>query len=52
MAALSDAQILQTISGGGRSVNKSPLMPSYGGTIDNRQARYVAAYVRAFSTGQ
>lgn len=52
MAALSDEQILQTISGGGRSVNKSPLMPSYGWTIDNRQARYVAAYIRAFSTGQ
>ena len=52
MAALSDAQILQTINGGGRSVNKSPLMPSYGWTIDNRQARYVAAYVRAFSATQ
>jgi cytochrome c553 len=52
MAALSDAQILQTISGGGRSVNKSPLMPSYGWTIDNRQVRYVAAYVRTFSAGQ
>jgi mono/diheme cytochrome c family protein len=51
MAALSDAQILQTISGGGRSVNKSPLMPSYGWTIDNRQIRYVAAYIRTFSAG-
>ena len=51
MAALSDAQILQTISGGGRSVNKSPLMPSYGWTIDNRQVRYVAAYIRRFSSG-
>jgi mono/diheme cytochrome c family protein len=52
MAALSDAQILQTIGGGGRSVNKSPLMPSYGWTIDDRQIRYVAAYVRTFSAGQ
>ena len=52
MAALSDAQILQTIGGGGRSVNKSPLMPSYGWTIDNRQIRYVAAYIRTFSAGQ
>ena len=52
MAALSDAQILQTIGGGGRSVNKSPLMPSYGWTIDNRQIRYVAAYIRTFSAGE
>ena len=52
MAALSDAQILQTISGGGRSVNKSPLMPSYGWTIDNRQVQYVAVYIRTFSSGQ
>ncbi len=52
MAALSDAQILQTIGGGGRSVNKSPLMPSYGWTIGNRQIRYVAAYIRTFSAGQ
>jgi mono/diheme cytochrome c family protein len=52
MAALSDAQILQTIGGGGRSVNKSPLMPSYAWTIDDRQIRYVAAYIRTFSAGE
>ncbi len=52
MAALSDEQILQTIGGGGRSVNKSPLMPSYGWTIDNRQIRYIAAYIRTFSARQ
>jgi mono/diheme cytochrome c family protein len=51
MAALSDDQIVQTIGGGGRSVNKSPLMPSYGWTIDGRQIRYVAAYIRTFSAG-
>ena len=52
MAALSDNQIVQTIAGGGRSVNKSPLMPSYGWTIDGRQIRYIAAYLRTFSAGQ
>jgi mono/diheme cytochrome c family protein len=52
MAALSDAQILQTIGGGGRSVNKSPLMPSYGWTIDSSQIRYVAVYLRTFSAGE
>jgi mono/diheme cytochrome c family protein len=52
MAALSDDQIVQTIAGGGRSVNKSPLMPSYGWTIDGRQIRYIAGYLRTFSAGQ
>jgi mono/diheme cytochrome c family protein len=52
MAALSDDQIVQTIGGGGRSVNKSPLMPSYGWTIDNRQIRYVASYIRTFGAGR
>jgi mono/diheme cytochrome c family protein len=51
MAALSDEQIVQTIVGGGRSINKSPLMPSYGWTIDGREIRYVAAYVRALGAG-
>ncbi len=51
MAALSDDQIVQTITGGGRSVNKSPLMPSYGWTIDRSQIQYVAAYVRTFVEG-
>jgi mono/diheme cytochrome c family protein len=49
MAALSDDQIIQTIGGGGRSVNKSPLMPSYSWTIDAMQIHYVASYLRTFS---
>jgi mono/diheme cytochrome c family protein len=48
MKALSDGQIVQTISGGGRSVNKSPLMPAYGWTLGKQQIRYVASYVRTF----
>lgn len=52
MAALSDAQIVQTISGGGRSVNKSPLMPAYGWTISKSELQYIASFIRAFSTGQ
>lgn len=53
MSALSDDQILQTISGGGRSVNKSPLMPAYGWTLDRQQLRDLASYVRTFvSQGQ
>jgi mono/diheme cytochrome c family protein len=52
MAALSDDQIVQTIRGGGRSVNKSPLMPSYGWTLEARQIRYVVSYIRTFSAPQ
>lgn len=48
MKALSDDQIVQTISGGGRSVNKSPLMPAYGWTLGKQQLRYVTSYVRSF----
>jgi cytochrome c oxidase cbb3-type subunit III len=48
MKALSDDQIVQTISGGGKSVNKSPLMPAYGWTLGKPQIRYVASYVRSF----
>ncbi len=48
MKALSDDQIVQTISGGGRSINKSPLMPAYGWTLGKQHIRYVASYVRSF----
>jgi mono/diheme cytochrome c family protein len=48
MGALSDEQIIQTITGGGRSVNKSVLMPAYGWTLSRQQIAYVTAYVRQF----
>ncbi len=48
MTALSDEQIIRTIAGGGRSVNKSPLMPSYGWTLNRNQIQYLEAYVRTF----
>lgn len=50
MKRLSDGQIIQTINGGGRSVNKSPLMPSYGWTLSRQQILYLAAFVRSRST--
>jgi mono/diheme cytochrome c family protein len=51
MKALSDDQLLQTISGGGRSVNKSPLMPSYRGTLSRQQISYIAKFIRSRSSG-
>ena len=52
MKALSDEQIVQTISGGGRSVNKSPLMPAYGWTFNKRQIHDLSLYVRTFEGGE
>lgn len=52
MNALSDDQILLTITGGGRSVNKSPLMPAYGWTLTRDQIRYVVAFLRELGTPQ
>ncbi len=50
MNALTDERIHQTISGGGRSVNKSPLMPSWGGRMSKAEIDYVLAYVRTFAS--
>lgn len=50
MNALGEKQTYETISGGGRSVNKSPLMPSYGWTLKKEEIRYVASYLRTFSS--
>ena len=47
--SLTDNQISRTISGGGRTVNKSPLMPSWGGRLNKRQIEYLVSYVRTFS---
>lgn len=49
MRALGDDQILQTVIGGGRSVNKSPLMPAYGWTLNRQQLRSIGMYVRSLS---
>ena len=48
MNALGDRQTLGTIIGGGRSVNKSPLMPPYGWTLKKDEIRYVVAYLKTF----
>ncbi len=49
MSALSNGRLLQTISEGGRGVNKSPLMPSWGGRMDKMEIQYVIAYIRTFA---
>ena len=49
MNALTDERIIQTITGGGRSVNRSALMPSWGGRMTTQEIKYLVAYVRLFS---
>jgi cytochrome c oxidase cbb3-type subunit III len=51
MGNLTDEKIVQTITGGGRSVNRSPLMPSWGGRLGKEEIRYVLAYIRSFGPG-
>lgn len=48
MNALGEKQMYETIRGGGRSVNKSPLMPSYGWTLKKEEIQYVTLYLRTF----
>jgi len=48
-AAISDASLEQVIELGGRGVNKSVLMPSYGATLNGRDISYVVACLRTFA---
>ncbi len=47
MKTLSDARLIETISEGGRGVNKSPLMPMWGVTISRDNILDVVQYLRA-----
>ncbi|GEM_PF-860372 len=52
MDALNDERIVQTIGGGGRSVNRSIMMPSWGGRLNKEEIRYVVSYIRIFATSK
>jgi len=49
MKTLSDDRIEETIREGGRGVNKSPLMPSWGGRMTKVEREQVVGYLRTFS---
>jgi mono/diheme cytochrome c family protein len=49
MSSCSDERLYQTIDLGGRGVNKSPSMPSWGGRLNRQEIGYVLDYVRSFS---
>ncbi len=46
MTALNDERLIETINEGGRGVNKSPLMPSWGGRLTEEEIRYIVSYLR------
>jgi len=46
MAGIDDATLLGTIMAGGKGVNKSPLMPAWGGRMNKLDIEYVIAYVK------
>jgi mono/diheme cytochrome c family protein len=48
MNALTDARLSETMSQGGRGVNKSVLMPSWGGRLTTIERTYVMAFIRLF----
>lgn len=47
MAGIEDATLLTTIMEGGKGVNKSPLMPAWGGRMNKLEGEYVIEYVKA-----
>lgn len=49
MDALSDNRLVETISQGGRGVNRSLLMPSWGGRLNRQEIEYVVSFVRSFN---
>ncbi len=46
MAGMDDATLRATIVGGGKGVNKSPLMPAWGGRMNSLEIEYVLEYVK------
>jgi mono/diheme cytochrome c family protein len=50
MSAFSEERLYQTIDVGGRGMNKSPSMPSWGGRLNRQEIKYVMAYVQSLST--
>ena len=49
MNALSDPRLIETVTQGGRGVNRSSFMPSWGGRLNKREVEYVVAYIRTFA---
>jgi mono/diheme cytochrome c family protein len=46
MSGINDATMRTTISEGGKGVNKSPLMPAWGGRMNKLEMEYLVEYVK------
>jgi len=49
MNALSDVRLVETINQGGRGVNRSSFMPSWGGRLNRQEIEYVVSFVRCLA---
>ncbi|MDP1677545.1 MAG: cytochrome c [Bacteroidota bacterium] len=49
MKSFTDDRLVETVREGGRGVNRSPLMPSWGGRLTKDELLYVIAYVKKFA---
>jgi mono/diheme cytochrome c family protein len=49
MSAFTEERLYHSIELGGRGMNKSPSMPSWGGRLNQQEMRYVVAYVQSMS---
>ena len=47
MGRRTDMELYEVISGGGRAVGKSPLMPPWGETLNDAQIRSLILYIRS-----
>jgi mono/diheme cytochrome c family protein len=52
MSSLTDERIVQTITEGGGGVNRSILMPSWGGRLKKEEIRFVVSYLHTFASTQ
>lgn len=50
MDKLTDRHLAEVISKGGQAVGRSPLMPAWGHTVNERQIRYLISYLRTMTT--
>ena len=49
MNALNDPRLVETVTEGGRGVNRSPYMPTWGGRLTRQEIEYLVDYIRLFS---
>jgi mono/diheme cytochrome c family protein len=49
MNALSDVRLVETINQGGKGVNRSSFMPSWGGRLNRQEIEYVVSFVRCLA---